>query len=77
MPMKIEDLQETHKIIYVHPQNYRQYSMIEERNSLYGVIVDFRFLQQILTNQYLTSSHLLFYCNLFRHAYQHTKVTKI
>ncbi|CAD8109390.1 unnamed protein product [Paramecium primaurelia] len=71
---KIEDLQETHKIVYVPPINYRKYSMINERNSLYGVTIDFRFLEEILTNQYLASSHLLFYCNLFRHAYQNIKI---
>ncbi|CAD8069160.1 unnamed protein product [Paramecium sonneborni] len=71
---RLEELQETHKILYVSPNNYRKISMINERNSLYGVTVDFKFLSEILTNQFLTSSHLLFYSNLFRQTYKNVKI---
>ncbi|CAK90685.1 unnamed protein product (macronuclear) [Paramecium tetraurelia] len=63
------------RIIYIEPQLYLEnLREFNERNPTYGVTVDYRFLKTIQQCDFLESSQLQFFINLFRKAYPQVKL---
>ncbi|CAD8136786.1 unnamed protein product [Paramecium pentaurelia] len=62
-------------IFYIQPNNYSiEMKQFNFRNPTYGVTVEYKFLAKIQECDYLESSQLQFFMNLFRKAYSKVKL---